>query len=267
MKVLNISSCVAYKEELWEGGDHDKQQHSALNKHARCIFGYLSSFMWILKTLTSICKFRVVKQNHMTQYLPQRPSPVFQSTWAKWPPRSALVWTSTCWAWTGFLIPAAAGWWKQSWVSDISQANLPGIWLSRGNRGMHGQNNSLDKNIMCLLWSCCAEVNHLKQAVLPLFRFLLVPAVLPEQYILLYLRCQRILLWKGNKPLHRPITLMKTLLFKHYFSFRYFSWDKYCFSIQDEWSLTENMPISQCKGPFRPKLAKHVSLLTPLCLF
>lgn len=164
MKVLNISICVGFKEEMWEGDEEDKQG-PALNGHNTLyIIVFLSStfcFVWIVKKNPSICQARPYETI-------QPPSPVSQSAWAKWPPQSASVWTSTCWAWTGFLIPAAADWWKPSWVSDISQASLPGTWLRGGNAWTKQQWKnvipfSLDKNIMCILWSCCAEVNILSR--------------------------------------------------------------------------------------------------------
>lgn len=162
------------------------------------------------------------------------PSPVSPSAWAKWPPRSASVWTSTCWPWTGFLIPAAAGWWKPSWASDISRANLP-AWLS-GGTGTCVDKTAAERlyipvRTSCLVMLCRSQT--FKAGSAHCFRFrLLACACLPAsavQYIPVYLRCQMILLWKGNKLLHRTITLMKALLIKQDFSFRCFICDKCCF--------------------------------------
>lgn len=160
------------------------------------------------------------------------PSPVSPSAWAKWPPRSASVWTSTCWPWTGFLIPAAAGWWKPSWASDISQANLP-AWLS-GGAGTYVDKTAAERlyvpiRTSCLVMLCrshtikAGSAHCLDSICWP------VPVFQPVQYIPVYLRCLRILLWKGNKLLYRTITLMKALLIKQDFSFRCFICDKCCF--------------------------------------
>lgn len=62
------------------------------------------------------------------------PLPESQSAWVTWPPQSVWAWTGTCSLWTGFPIPAAADWWRLSWVSYTSPTNLHGLELRGENR-------------------------------------------------------------------------------------------------------------------------------------